>query len=729
MARPKDTWSTDVGAPRGASWSRHAADQGAHVQQHVALEASAQRHASPAGPRRAAAPTARRRRAPPASPPAAHLTAPTAPAGADGESGASIAGTAPIRSPAMLVARTGLSPVMVGRSAALARLTGLLLRRRGPRGRPPRRRPRHRRARRRQDPAPPGAHPRPAAPAPSSSPAGPSRAPSAVPTRSSSLLDGLPPAGDDRPGRPRRRRARIGDRRALVVFEDLHWADAESVAVFERLAACRSRRSWSSARTGPTSSPGASRRARCSSASSAATRSTTPPRAPRRAPRSAFLASVYHRKLPRTVIDTLYNRTGGNPFFLEEILNVARATSTPTICAPAAAVVAGRARAAPARRPLARRAPSRRGGRRPRPAGRVRRPRRRDRPDRGRADRPPAGPRRPGPAARGVRGRVQLPPRPRPRRGRGPAPRPRAAAAPRAGAGGAGRSARRTWPRWPTTPAAPASTTSSWPWPARGSSTTWPADRRHQALRARPRRPPRGARRRSCSLVAAARAAWLLGLYDEALPRRALAAGGARRATRGGVGRRPPAGAAAPRDGPHRRAVVGGGRARAPRRRAARRRGPGPEHGLRWRSSTCCSDALGGSRGVGRAGHRRGRRRRRQAGAGAGAGGAGVGPRPTCPAATPRATTRSGRRSRGRSGGRLGAPGPGLNNMVKYVPSGAPETVELLRRMREAADRAGFDTMRAYVPLRAARYAVAIGDMALARPASTSRPPSCRPTA
>ena len=57
----------------------------------------------------------------------------------------------------------------------------------------------------------------------------------------------------------------------------------------------------------------------------------------------------------------------------------------------------------------------------------------------------------------------------------------------------------------------------------------------------------------------------------------------------------------------------------------------------------------------------------------------------------------------------------GLNNMVKYVPSGAPESVELLRRMREAADRAGFDTLRAYVPLRAARYAVATGDAALAK--------------
>ena len=67
----------------------------------------------------------------------------------------------PVRSPTMLVGRTGLSPTMVGRSAPLARLAGLLTCRRpserppgrARRRRPPFRRARRRRGRRRQDPA------------------------------------------------------------------------------------------------------------------------------------------------------------------------------------------------------------------------------------------------------------------------------------------------------------------------------------------------------------------------------------------------------------------------------------------------------------------------------------------------------------------------------------------------------------------------------------------------
>ena len=48
------------------------------------------------------------------------------------------------------------------------------------------------------------------------------------------VLGGPLPAGDD-VGRAvvDAIAARIGDRRALLVFEDLHWADAESVAVVE----------------------------------------------------------------------------------------------------------------------------------------------------------------------------------------------------------------------------------------------------------------------------------------------------------------------------------------------------------------------------------------------------------------------------------------------------------------------------------------------------------------
>ena len=57
----------------------------------------------------------------------------------------------------------------------------------------------------------------------------------------------------------------------------------------------------------------------------------------------------------------------------------------------------------------------------------------------------------------------------------------------------------------------------------------------------------------------------------------------------------------------------------------------------------------------------------------------------------------------------------GLNNMVKYLPAEAPENAELVSRMREAAELGGFDLMRAYAALRAARHAIAIGDMADAR--------------
>ncbi len=118
--------------------------------------------------------------------------------------------------------------------------------------------------------------------------------------------------------------ARIGTRPAVVVFEDLHWADAESVAVFEALA---------NAPLPATLVVGTCR----------------PDELTRRLPAGemlerlerrhfvhhvhlerldrgdvgAFLASVYGKLPPSGLIDALHGRTGGNPFFLEEILNVA----------------------------------------------------------------------------------------------------------------------------------------------------------------------------------------------------------------------------------------------------------------------------------------------------------------------------------------------------------------------------------------------------------------------
>ena len=64
----------------------------------------------------------------------------------------------------------------------------------------------------------------------------------------------------------------IGNGPAVIVFEDLHWADAESTALFEHLADLKAR-ACSSGRTDRPKSPGDSRSMRCSLASSDGTRS------------------------------------------------------------------------------------------------------------------------------------------------------------------------------------------------------------------------------------------------------------------------------------------------------------------------------------------------------------------------------------------------------------------------------------------------------------------------
>ena len=225
----------------------------------------------------------------------------------------------------MLAARTGLSPVMVGRSAPLNRL-GALLQGRHPDGL--------------------------AAVALVTGEAGVGKTRlvqelmRALPPRAVVLaggaepgslgrpyevvrgvLDGPLPAGTDDVGRGRvdTIAGRIGDRPALVVFEDLHWADAESVAVFEALA------------TAPL--PAHARRRHVPARRSSRRRLPAGEMLERlerrrfvhhvhlerlgRAEVGAFLASVHGKVPPSGLIDTLHGRTGGNPFFLEEILNVA----------------------------------------------------------------------------------------------------------------------------------------------------------------------------------------------------------------------------------------------------------------------------------------------------------------------------------------------------------------------------------------------------------------------
>jgi DNA-binding CsgD family transcriptional regulator len=117
-------------------------------------------------------------------------------------------------------------------------------------------------------------------------------------------------------------RAHIDGRPALVVFEDLHWADAESVGVFDRLAA-----------TGPGSLvlvgtyrpeelsrrlPGGEMLVgleRRQPVTQIRLESLT------RAETGAFLAAVYGHPVPGAVVMEMHGITGGNPFFLEEIVS------------------------------------------------------------------------------------------------------------------------------------------------------------------------------------------------------------------------------------------------------------------------------------------------------------------------------------------------------------------------------------------------------------------------
>ena len=423
---------------------------------------------------------------------------------------------------------------MIGRAADLDRLPAWS---RAPPT--PGRGPRRRRGRHRQDPARPGAD-RPGARrhvvlAGQADP-GTRRPPDgAVPRRR--CRTGLPTLDPElRPGRARD--AERAGRRAgaagvdlvrgsparrptgLVVFEDLHWADSESLAVFERLAEPDGGRArCSSAPTGPTACPAATRPPTSCPASSAATRSpTSASTGSARPTSSAFLAAVLRRgpvvprRSTRCTAAPAATRSSSRSWWpapatsLDERSTPRRCrgpspswcgpsstTSTPTCggCVAAASVLGRRVRfdvlaavtgtredeliAAAARR------------RRQRPAGRGRPrrvqlpPRPRARGHRGRAARPGAppaprgGPRR-APARPDSRDHVALRP-PRPGRRalrrdgrRGPARRPRVAR------GSAPPTRRCSWPR----PGSPRPRTTS-----------------------------------TCAAVAT-RAAWLAGLLDDA---------------------------------------------------------------------------------------------------------------------------------------------------------------------------------------------------------------------
>ena len=113
--------------------------------------------------------------------------------------------------------------------------------------------------------------------------------------------------------------------RAVIVFEDLHWADAESLGVFERLAAGMPRGSMLLGSYRPDELtrflPAADLLVRLDRRRTVhhlwLDRLT-------HADVASFLACVYGRPLPSKTADALHARTGGNPFFLEEILSAAR---------------------------------------------------------------------------------------------------------------------------------------------------------------------------------------------------------------------------------------------------------------------------------------------------------------------------------------------------------------------------------------------------------------------
>jgi DNA-binding CsgD family transcriptional regulator len=221
----------------------------------------------------------------------------------------------------MLAARNGLSPLMVGRSGALTRLSALISADR-----------------------PDGA----TAVALVTGEAGVGKTRLVqelirrVPERAVVLAGGAEPGSLGRPHELVRRvldlspsapdedgdfdavLTRLGAGTAVAVFEDLHWADAESVAVFEGLAV---------ARLPSVLLIGTCRPDELSRGLPAGEMVERLERRQfvhhvhlerlSRGDVAAFLGSVYGKVPPSTVVDALYGRTGGNPFFLEEILTVA----------------------------------------------------------------------------------------------------------------------------------------------------------------------------------------------------------------------------------------------------------------------------------------------------------------------------------------------------------------------------------------------------------------------
>ena len=112
----------------------------------------------------------------------------------------------------------------------------------------------------------------------------------------------------------------IGDSPAVIVFEDLHWADSESAALFERIADQRGPRLLIG-----TYRPDEVTRRRPMAGLLARTErrhTVTHVRLDRLTPAqtAALLAAAIGAPAPLRAATALHHRTGGNPFFLEELL-------------------------------------------------------------------------------------------------------------------------------------------------------------------------------------------------------------------------------------------------------------------------------------------------------------------------------------------------------------------------------------------------------------------------
>ncbi|WP_421121418.1 ATP-binding protein [Aquihabitans daechungensis] len=108
--------------------------------------------------------------------------------------------------------------------------------------------------------------------------------------------------------------------RAVLVFEDLHWADSESIALFEQVAT-------SSTTCSVVGTYRPSELSRRHPLTEALPRLERRPLAIHlrierfsRADVASFLDAVYGSRPPHGVVEALTARSGGNPFFLEELL-------------------------------------------------------------------------------------------------------------------------------------------------------------------------------------------------------------------------------------------------------------------------------------------------------------------------------------------------------------------------------------------------------------------------